>query len=138
MTEGHMSHTSCSKKRIFAQISFINKLIHQNKSARRQFGFQRSHSRERNQIRDARTFQTIQIRAVINGAGGKNMPSPMAWQKHDLKAVYFAKSQSVRGLAPRASHTLPPRIIHWHIINARAADNSENGFSHERKLNARL
>jgi hypothetical protein len=107
-----MSHTDVSdkpgaKERAFACDSSVDELIDHNEIPGCHFLAERTAGRNRDDIRDTKPFQSINVGAIGHSRGGMHMPAPVAGQKGHGHPIERASQNLVRRRSPRGADGLP-------------------------------
>ena len=102
-----MRNKTRSKERCFPTTSPIDILIDQNELPRRQLLFQRSDRAKCQDAIDTRTFQSVDVGAVVDVRRRNAMTAPMPRQKRDADTLKSPDQQIVRCLTERRINRHP-------------------------------
>src|SRR6185312_3300041 len=115
----------------------IDQLIGKHEEARRQFLFERTAGRNRDDVRHANAFQSINIRSVVDSGWRKRVAPAMPCKKHCLSRADASESQSIRRISPGRRDLFFMQVFEpGEMIDARAANNSDDRFRHKFPLDS--
>ena len=125
MSKADVRDKAVSKERVDTVACAIHKLIGNDKVERPMFFFQRADGRQRNDPRDPKLLQPVNVGTVIQLRRHEAMSPPMTGQKSD--ASTSQRTQNV-GIGGRAKWGLQRHLAHVgqprHRVEAAPADNA--------------
>ena len=133
MGERDVRHEAVAEKAFVARMRPVDELVGEDEMAGRQLLAERAAGRDRDHVGDARPLQRVDIGAVIDRGRRMDMAAPMTRQENEIDAREPAEQKRVRRFAPGRFDRFPTGVFKpADVIDARSADDAENGFGHDR------
>ena len=127
----YMRHDAFAEEALLAREAAIDELVDDDEVSGRQFRLQAADRRQRQHVGDTGALQCVDVGAIVEVRRRQRVSTSVSWQKHAAYISETSEQQCIRRHAPRRGNLTPYLVLEFlDVIDARAADDADDGLNH--------